>query len=51
MAAAIAAATIAAGVSVPGIKFSQRFSCCSVCFTIYGDAGDIQSINETVSLL
>lgn len=50
-AAAIAAGTIAAGVSVPGIKFLQRFSCCSVCFTIYQDSGNIQGmLNETVSL-
>lgn len=49
--AVIAAGTIAAGVSVPGIKFLQRFSCCSFCFTIYQVVGNIQStLNEPVSL-
>lgn len=48
-AAAVAAGTKEAEVSVPGIKFLQRFSCCSVCFTIYQVAGNIQSmLNETV---
>lgn len=46
---ACTAAAVEAGVSVPGIKFSLRFSCCSVCFTIYQKVGNIQlALNESV---